>query len=148
MPSSCGSVQSARIVYPCFPRPRFELGLSSRVPQVSAKRTRPPRPIKTRAPRSSITTVSTLARQHHLQRHHPAHEPSSCFGSRRFSWTSRVAFVASGSLYRSRSSRRMRGIVHGTIRRMCLHSDNLQFPEVCCCKLCHNVHSSSMTSLC
>ena len=26
VPSSCGSVQSARIPYPCFPRPRLELG--------------------------------------------------------------------------------------------------------------------------
>ena len=37
-PSSCRSVQSTRIAYPGFPRPRCELGLASRVPQVSAKR--------------------------------------------------------------------------------------------------------------
>ena len=42
--SSCGCVQSVLIAYPCFPRPRFELGHTSRVPQVSAKRARPPRP--------------------------------------------------------------------------------------------------------
>ena len=71
--SSCGCVQSARIAYPCFPWPRFELGLSSRVPQVSDKRARPPRPIKTRAPRSSVTMQSTLARRHLLRRHHSAH---------------------------------------------------------------------------
>ena len=74
------------------------------------------------ARQSSITTSSTLARQHHLHRRHPAHERSSCVGSRRF---------FSRSLYRSRCARRMRGIVHGTfiakrvetiiqrIRRMC-----------------------------
>ena len=34
------------------------------------------------------------------------------------------------------------------IRRMCLHSDNLGFPDVCCCTFCHNVDSSGMNSLC
>ena len=71
--SSCGCVQSDRIACPGFPRPRFELGLSSHVPHVSAKRARPPRPIKTRAPRSSVTMQSTLARRHHLCRHRSAH---------------------------------------------------------------------------
>ena len=71
VPSSCGSVQSARIAYSCFPRPRFELGLSSCFPQVSAK---------TRAPRSSVTKKSTLARRHHLCRHHSARQRSSCCG--------------------------------------------------------------------
>ena len=32
--STCGFMMSARIASPCFPRPRFELGLSSRVPPV------------------------------------------------------------------------------------------------------------------
>ena len=41
-------MQSARIASPCFPPPRFELGLSSRVPQVSAKRARPSCPIRPR----------------------------------------------------------------------------------------------------
>ena len=36
--SSCGCVQSARIAYPCFPRPRFELRLSSRVPSQRSQR--------------------------------------------------------------------------------------------------------------
>ena len=58
--------------------------------------------------------IVNLARQHHLYRRHPAHQRSSCVGSRCISWTSQVAFVASRSLYRSRSSRRLRGIVHGT----------------------------------
>ena len=38
--STCGLMVSAWVASPCFPRPRFELGLSSRVPQVSAKRVR------------------------------------------------------------------------------------------------------------
>ena len=53
---------SARIASPCFPRPRFELGLSSRVPQVSAKRDRQSCSIKSRILCSSITMCSTLAR--------------------------------------------------------------------------------------
>ena len=40
LPSTFGIMTSARIVSPCFTRPRFELGLSSRAPQVSAKRVR------------------------------------------------------------------------------------------------------------
>ena len=40
LPSTFGIMTSARIASPCFTRPRFELGLSSRVPQVSAKRVR------------------------------------------------------------------------------------------------------------
>ena len=46
LPSTCGFMQSTRIAFPCFPRPRFELGLSSRVPQVSAKRARLSCPIR------------------------------------------------------------------------------------------------------
>ena len=41
LPSTLGFMTSARIASPCFTRPRFELGLSSRAPQVSAKRVRP-----------------------------------------------------------------------------------------------------------
>ena len=40
LPSTLGFTTSARIASPCFTRPRFELGLSSRAPQVSAKRVR------------------------------------------------------------------------------------------------------------
>ena len=40
LPSTLGFMTSARIASPCFTRPRFELGLSSRAPQVSAKRVR------------------------------------------------------------------------------------------------------------
>ena len=35
-----GPMPSARAASPCFPRPRSELGLSSRVPQISVKRAR------------------------------------------------------------------------------------------------------------
>ena len=38
--STCGLMMSARIVCPCVSRPRLELGLSLRVPRVSAKRDR------------------------------------------------------------------------------------------------------------
>ena len=38
--STFGFMTSARIASPCFTRPRFELGLSSPAPQVSAKRVR------------------------------------------------------------------------------------------------------------
>ena len=48
LPSTCGFMQSARIAFPCFPRSRFELGLSSRVPQDSAKRARLSCPIRPR----------------------------------------------------------------------------------------------------
>ena len=41
-------MQSTRIALSCFPRPRFELGLSSRVPQASAKRARLSCPIRSR----------------------------------------------------------------------------------------------------
>ena len=40
LPSTGEFMQSARIACPCFTRPRFELGLSSRAPQISAKRVR------------------------------------------------------------------------------------------------------------
>ena len=40
LPSTCGCMTSARIAAPCFTRPKFEVGLSSRAPQVSAKRVR------------------------------------------------------------------------------------------------------------
>ena len=40
LPSNVGFMTSARIASSCFTRPRFELGLSSRAPQVSAKRVR------------------------------------------------------------------------------------------------------------
>ena len=40
LPSTLGFMTSARIASPCFTRPRFELVLSSRAPQVSAKRIR------------------------------------------------------------------------------------------------------------
>ena len=38
--STCGLMMSARIASPCSPRPRFELGLSSRVSNMSANRVR------------------------------------------------------------------------------------------------------------
>ena len=60
--STCGLMMSARIASPCFPRPRFEVGLSSHVPQVSAKRVRKSCSIKSRTLRSSITMYSMLAR--------------------------------------------------------------------------------------
>ena len=41
-----GSYSLLGLLSPCFPRPRFELGLSSRVPQVSAKRARLSCPIR------------------------------------------------------------------------------------------------------
>ena len=44
--STCEFMQSARIVFPCFTRPRFELGLSSGAPEVSAKRVRLSQPIR------------------------------------------------------------------------------------------------------
>ena len=62
-------------------------------------------------------------------------------------------------LRKSRSPRRFRNFVHGNsiakrvetiiqrIRRMCLHSDNLGFPEMCCCTLCHNVDSYCMNNV-
>ena len=40
LPSTCEFMQSARIAFSCFTRPRFELGLSSRAPQISVKRVR------------------------------------------------------------------------------------------------------------
>ena len=40
LPPTFGFMASARIASPCFTRPKFELGLSSRAPQVSAKRVR------------------------------------------------------------------------------------------------------------
>ena len=40
LPSTCGCMPSARSASPWFRRPRFELGLLSRAPQVSAKRVR------------------------------------------------------------------------------------------------------------
>ena len=55
LPPTCGFMTSARIAPPCFPRPRFELGLSSRVPQFSAKRVRPSCSTKSRFSRSCIT---------------------------------------------------------------------------------------------
>ena len=60
--STCGLMMSVRIASPCFPRPRLELGLSSRVPQVSAKRVRQSCSIKSRTLRSSVTMYSMLAR--------------------------------------------------------------------------------------
>ena len=40
LPPTCGFMTSARIASSCVTRPRFELGHSSRAPQVSAKRVR------------------------------------------------------------------------------------------------------------
>ena len=65
LPSTCGFMQSTRIAFPCFPRPRFELGLSSRVPQVSAKRARLSCPIRPRlldhpSQRSQSWPVNTI----------------------------------------------------------------------------------------
>ena len=59
-------MQSARIAFPCFPRPRFELGLSSRVPHVSAKRARPSSSIRQRlldhpSQRSQSWPVNTIS---------------------------------------------------------------------------------------
>ena len=52
-----GFVRSARIASPCFPRPKFELGLSSRVPQESAKRVRLSCSIKSRFSQSCVKDV-------------------------------------------------------------------------------------------
>ena len=60
--STCGLMMSARIASLCFPRPRFELGLSSRVPQISTRRVRQSCSIKSRTLRSSVTMSSMLAR--------------------------------------------------------------------------------------
>ena len=40
LPLTPGFMTSARIASPCFTRPKFELGLSSRAPEVSAERVR------------------------------------------------------------------------------------------------------------
>ena len=53
-------MQSARIACPCFTRPRFELGLSPRAPQVSAKRVRLSWPIKSQAPLSIPHDVANV----------------------------------------------------------------------------------------
>ena len=58
-------MQAARIAFSCFPRPRFELGHSSRVPQVSAKRARPlsirPRLLDHPSQRSQSWPVNTIS---------------------------------------------------------------------------------------
>ena len=71
LPSTCGFVTSARIASPCFTRPRFELELSSHVPQVSAKRDRLSCTIRSRASPSCVTMWSTSARPRHTCRQHP-----------------------------------------------------------------------------
>ena len=58
--STCGLM--TRIASSGFPRPSFEVGLSSRVPQVSAKRVRQSCSIKSRTLLSTITMYSMLAR--------------------------------------------------------------------------------------
>ena len=62
LPSTFRFMTSARIASPCFTRLRFELRLSSRAPQVSAKRVRQSCSIKSRTLRSSVTMYSMLAR--------------------------------------------------------------------------------------
>ena len=60
-----GSYSLLGLLSPCFPRPRFELGLSSRFPQVSAKRARLSCPIRPRlldhpSQRSQSWPVNTI----------------------------------------------------------------------------------------
>ena len=65
LPPTCGFMISARIAS----RPRFELGLSSRAPQVSAKRVRLSCSLKSQV--FSSIHYSTLACPRHTCRHHP-----------------------------------------------------------------------------
>ena len=63
-----------RIAVSCFTRPRFELGLASRGPQVSAKRVRLSCSTKSRISRSCVAMYSTLARARHTCRQHRLHQ--------------------------------------------------------------------------
>ena len=92
---------------------------------------------------------------------HPSHnsDPSTPPLSSPFSAPRIIMLRLSTLLRKSRSPRRVRSFVHGNsiakrvetiiqrIRRMCLHSDNLGFPEMCCCTLCHNVDSCCMNNV-
>ena len=92
LPPTCSIMTSARIASPCFPLPRFELGLSSRVPQVSAKRVPLSCTTKSRFSRSCVTMQSMLARPRHTCCHHPLHRWSSyLMSSTTRSWTPLVS---------------------------------------------------------
>ena len=68
---------SARSASPCFTRPMFELGLSSRAPQVSAKRVRLPSSSRG-SYRQCVTMYSTLACPRHTCRHYPCTHNAWC----------------------------------------------------------------------
>ena len=89
---------------PCFTRPRFELGLSSGAPQVSAKRFRLSCSLKSR--------VFSFVR--HTCRHHPLHQcpscmmPSttqSCMDLSRVVWQLHLSWVEQGFLERFETDR-------------------------------------------
>ena len=77
LPPTLGSRTSARNFFPWFTRPRFELGHSSPVPQVSYKRVRLSCSINSRVSRSCVMVYSTLARPRHTP-WQPQASPALC----------------------------------------------------------------------
>ena len=150
MPSSCGSVQSTRLAFPCFPRPRFELGLSSRVPKVSAKRARQPcairlvsHPSQRRQP-WPVNTISIVAILRMSDHHASALGASSAVHCTDHVVLDECEALSTEPSLQNESKRSSSEFAEC----VSFNSDSNGFPEVCCCTFCHKVDSSSMNSLC
>ena len=88
LPPTFGLMTCARTASPCFTRPRFELGLSSRAPQVSAQRVRLLCSTKTRVFSFMRHHVLNVGRPRHTCCPHPLHQRSSrLVSSMTRSWT-------------------------------------------------------------
>ena len=88
LPPTFGFVTCSRTASPCFTRPRFELGLSSRAPQVSAQRVRLSCSIKSRVFSFKRHHEPNVGRPRHTCRHHRLNQWSSrLVSSMTRSWT-------------------------------------------------------------
>ena len=88
LPPTFGFVTCAQTACPCFTRPRFELGLSSHAPQVSAQRVRLSCSIKSRVFSFMRHHVPNVGRPRHACRHHRLNQWSSrLVSSMTRSWT-------------------------------------------------------------
>ena len=78
LPSTFSCMTCARIASPCFTRPRFELGLSWRAPQVSAKRFRLSCSLNSRVFSSIHHDVLNIGLSRDTCRHHPCTHNAWC----------------------------------------------------------------------